>query len=230
MGETTVLLVGAKEKISTWILTTLIYSWLIQLRWPLYTNSQYRPFEFGVSEEKILGNDLHRLKLISNFLFRDFAYVAKEKDNAVRIYKCHVFRCDNTSARTIANTLRDICRNLMMERGLLSKTTEIVDDEHLSVVQQNPVPKNEILGREMLFFLAVFLSIEFLEFSFISNTHGRATRGSSMYLSRLCLCRKTFRNWSPSCCNRESFEYSSRREMACRSCSYFSDFDFDHNC
>ncbi|CAF4204606.1 unnamed protein product, partial [Adineta steineri] len=28
---------------------------------------------------------------------RDFAYVAKDKDRSVRIYKCHVFRCDNTS-------------------------------------------------------------------------------------------------------------------------------------
>ncbi|CAF2518022.1 unnamed protein product [Rotaria sp. Silwood2] len=60
---------------------------------------------------------------------RDFAYVAKDKDRSTRIYKCHVFRCDNTSARTIANTLRDICRNLMIERGLLSKTTEILSDD-----------------------------------------------------------------------------------------------------
>jgi hypothetical protein len=63
------------------------------------------------------------------FVFRDFAYVAKDKDRSVRIYKCHVFRCDNTSARTIANTLRDICRNLMIERGLLTETTEIFDDD-----------------------------------------------------------------------------------------------------
>ncbi|CAF3211947.1 unnamed protein product [Rotaria socialis] len=59
---------------------------------------------------------------------RDFAYVAKDKDRSAHTYKCHVFRCDNTSARTIANTLRDICRNLMIQRGLLSKTTEILGD------------------------------------------------------------------------------------------------------
>ncbi|CAF4298263.1 unnamed protein product, partial [Rotaria magnacalcarata] len=59
---------------------------------------------------------------------RDFAYVAKDKDRSTHTYKCHVFRCDNASARTIANTLRDICRNLMIERGLLSKTTEILGD------------------------------------------------------------------------------------------------------
>jgi len=60
---------------------------------------------------------------------RDFAYVAKDKDRSARVYKCHVFRCDNTSARIIANTLRDICRNLMIERGLLNKTTEISSDD-----------------------------------------------------------------------------------------------------
>lgn len=30
---------------------------------------------------------------------------------------CHVFRCD-TAARTIANTLRDICKRIMIERSL----------------------------------------------------------------------------------------------------------------
>ena len=65
---------------------------------------------------------------IAWILSRDFAYVAKDKDRSAKIYKCHVFRCDNTSARTIANTLRDICRNLMMERGLLNQTTEILPD------------------------------------------------------------------------------------------------------
>ncbi|CAF1413928.1 unnamed protein product [Adineta steineri] len=67
---------------------------------------------------------------------RDFAYVAKDKDRSVRIYKCHVFRCDNTSARIIANTLRDICRNLMIERGLLTKTNEISND-NLSIHKQS---------------------------------------------------------------------------------------------
>ncbi len=70
-----------------------------------------------------------------NFDFRDFAYVAKDKDRSTRIYKCHVFRCDNTSARTIANTLRDTCRNLMIERGLLTKPSEI-SEEDLSILKQ----------------------------------------------------------------------------------------------
>ncbi|UJR30728.1 hypothetical protein I4U23_018248 [Adineta vaga] len=60
---------------------------------------------------------------------RDFAYVAKDKDRMKNIYKCHVFRCDNTSARIIANTLRDVCKNLMIERGLLAATKESSTDE-----------------------------------------------------------------------------------------------------
>lgn len=44
---------------------------------------------------------------------RDFAYVARDRSS--KRYMCHVFRCD-TPARTIANTLRDICKRLMLER------------------------------------------------------------------------------------------------------------------
>jgi len=50
--------------------------------------------------------------------FRDFAYVAR--DNLSNNYMCHVFRCD-TPARHIANTLRDICKKIMMERTLQQK-------------------------------------------------------------------------------------------------------------
>lgn len=60
---------------------------------------------------------------------RDFAHVAKDKDRTKNIYKCHVFRCDNTSARIIANTLRDVCKNLMIERGLLNAMKESSPDE-----------------------------------------------------------------------------------------------------
>ncbi|XP_052794457.1 amyloid beta precursor protein binding family B member 2-like isoform X2 [Mya arenaria] len=49
---------------------------------------------------------------------RDFAYVARE--NLSQNYMCHVFRCD-TPARHIANTLRDICKKIMMERTLQQK-------------------------------------------------------------------------------------------------------------
>ena len=46
---------------------------------------------------------------------RDFAYVAR--DRVSKKHKCHVFRCD-TPARQIANTLRDICKKIMLERSL----------------------------------------------------------------------------------------------------------------
>ncbi|VBB27992.1 unnamed protein product [Acanthocheilonema viteae] len=44
---------------------------------------------------------------------RDFAYVARDRNS--RRFMCHVFRCD-TPARTIASTLRDICKRLMLQR------------------------------------------------------------------------------------------------------------------
>ncbi|XGW17255.1 hypothetical protein V3C99_002117 [Haemonchus contortus] len=44
---------------------------------------------------------------------RDFAYVARDRNS--RRFMCHVFRCD-TPAKTIANTLRDICKRLMLHR------------------------------------------------------------------------------------------------------------------
>ncbi|XP_050060717.1 protein Fe65 homolog isoform X2 [Aphis gossypii] len=56
---------------------------------------------------------------------RDFAYVAR--DRITRRHMCHVFRCD-MPARTIANTLRDICKKIMIERSLqqnISRSTDI---------------------------------------------------------------------------------------------------------
>lgn len=46
---------------------------------------------------------------------RDFAYVAR--DRVTRKHMCHVFRCD-IPARIIANTLRDICKKIMIARSL----------------------------------------------------------------------------------------------------------------
>ncbi|XP_045489409.1 protein Fe65 homolog isoform X2 [Pieris rapae] len=46
---------------------------------------------------------------------RDFAYVAR--DRVTRKHMCHVFRCE-APARSIANTLRDICKRIMIERSL----------------------------------------------------------------------------------------------------------------
>ncbi|XP_044736073.1 protein Fe65 homolog isoform X2 [Chrysoperla carnea] len=55
---------------------------------------------------------------------RDFAYVAR--DRTTRKHMCHVFRCD-MPARTIANTLRDICKRIMIERSLQQSLAKPVD-------------------------------------------------------------------------------------------------------
>lgn len=55
---------------------------------------------------------------------RDFAYVAR--DRTTRKHMCHVFRCD-MPARTIANTLRDICKKIMIERSLQQNLGKVVD-------------------------------------------------------------------------------------------------------
>lgn len=61
-----------------------------------------------------------RMKL----LFRDFAYVAR--DRTTRKHMCHVFRCD-IPARTIANTLRDICKKIMIERSQHQNLAKPID-------------------------------------------------------------------------------------------------------
>ena len=48
------------------------------------------------------------------------------RDKASRKHMCHVFRCD-TPARTIANTLRDICKKIMIERSLQQNITKPMD-------------------------------------------------------------------------------------------------------
>uniref|UniRef100_A0A0N4Z2I0 PID domain-containing protein n=1 Tax=Parastrongyloides trichosuri TaxID=131310 RepID=A0A0N4Z2I0_PARTI len=56
---------------------------------------------------------------------RDFAYVAR--DPTTRRFLCHVFRCD-TPAKAIANTLRDICKRLMLSRRVNAlETASMVD-------------------------------------------------------------------------------------------------------
>ncbi|XP_020709801.2 protein Fe65 homolog isoform X1 [Athalia rosae] len=55
---------------------------------------------------------------------RDFAYVSR--DRSTRKHMCHVFRCD-MPARTIANTLRDICKKIMIERSLHQNLAKPVD-------------------------------------------------------------------------------------------------------
>ncbi|GFG29315.1 hypothetical protein Cfor_01214, partial [Coptotermes formosanus] len=68
---------------------------------------------------------------------RDFAYVAR--DRITRKHMCHVFRCD-IPARTIANTLRDICKKIMIERSLqqnLAKPIDIIGKSGLATRPTN---------------------------------------------------------------------------------------------
>ncbi|XP_066258029.1 protein Fe65 homolog isoform X1 [Euwallacea similis] len=58
---------------------------------------------------------------------RDFAYVAR--DRTTRKHMCHVFRCD-MPARTIANTLRDICKKIMIERSLQQNLGKSIVDQN----------------------------------------------------------------------------------------------------
>ncbi|KRZ57006.1 Amyloid beta A4 precursor protein-binding family B member 2 [Trichinella nativa] len=74
---------------------------------------------------------------------RDFAYVARDRNS--RRFMCHVFRCD-TPARTIANTLRDICKRLMMEKrpnSLLPGRNENSYRRKPVVVDSFPTPMEE---------------------------------------------------------------------------------------
>ncbi|XP_022251249.1 protein Fe65 homolog isoform X2 [Limulus polyphemus] len=54
---------------------------------------------------------------------RDFAYVAR--DRVTRKQMCHVFRCD-IPARIIANTLRDLCKKIMLERSYQQNFANLV--------------------------------------------------------------------------------------------------------
>ena len=66
------------------------------------------------------------------FNFRDFAYVARDRSS--RRHMCHVFRCD-TPARNIANKLRDICKQIMLERTLAQQQAT------QQAMQPKPEPK-----------------------------------------------------------------------------------------
>ncbi|XP_078323905.1 protein Fe65 homolog isoform X2 [Crassostrea virginica] len=87
---------------------------------------------------------------------RDFAYVARDK--TTRKHMCHVFRCD-TPARHIANTLRDICKKIMLERHLeqnavvqrLSRPTDLPNLEK---------PNGQTNGQKMSF-QSLYNSISF---------------------------------------------------------------------
>ncbi|KAL6728459.1 hypothetical protein Aduo_010231 [Ancylostoma duodenale] len=72
---------------------------------------------------------------------RDFAYVARDRNS--RRFMCHVFRCD-TPAKTIANTLRDICKRLMMHRRPTSlHAIDAVPERRVIRTDGLPTPNEE---------------------------------------------------------------------------------------
>ncbi|RCN23668.1 hypothetical protein ANCCAN_30645 [Ancylostoma caninum] len=74
-------------------------------------------------------------------IFRDFAYVARDRNS--RRFMCHVFRCD-TPAKTIANTLRDICKRLMMHRRPTSlHAIDAVPERRVIRTDGLPTPNEE---------------------------------------------------------------------------------------
>lgn len=56
------------------------------------------------------------------------------RDRTTRKHMCHVFRCD-IPARTIANTLRDICKKIMIERSLQQNLAKPIDISEYKPVQ-----------------------------------------------------------------------------------------------
>lgn len=90
-------------------------------------------------------------------LYRDFAYVARDKDT--RILKCHVFRCD-TPAKAIATSLHEICSRIMAERkiakaamgGALHDRQTGVD---LPLAAEFPTPKTELVQKFQVLYLGM---------------------------------------------------------------------------
>ncbi len=74
---------------------------------------------------KWLCNITKQVESGKRYSLRDFTYVAKGEYWTTRIYKCYVFRYENTLAQTTANTWHDICRNLMIECGLRNTAAEL---------------------------------------------------------------------------------------------------------
>ncbi|XP_071088512.1 amyloid beta precursor protein binding family B member 2-like isoform X3 [Haliotis cracherodii] len=81
---------------------------------------------------------------------RDFAYVARDKMS--RRHMCHVFRCD-TPARQIANTLRDICKKIMVERTAMQRLSRPTDLPNLEKTNQ---PNGQKLSFQSLYSNASF--------------------------------------------------------------------------
>lgn len=105
---------------------------------------QIRVWGVGKDNARLLLGILHFLH--KYHLFRDFAYVARDKNT--RRFLCHVFRCDSP-AKIIANSLRDICKSLMAQR------------RPASLHAFGTIPEKRITSKQCLYY---YLEITFVAF------------------------------------------------------------------
>jgi amyloid beta (A4) precursor protein-binding family B protein 2 (Fe65-like) len=72
---------------------------------------------------------------------------------------CHVFRCD-TPARQIANTLRDICQKIMLERskGLVPDAGHSLTQRSLAITRPNNLPVGQLPDGQKITFESLFNS------------------------------------------------------------------------
>ena len=78
------------------------------------------------------------------------------RDRVTRKHMCHVFRCD-TPARQIANTLRDICQKIMLERskGLVPDST---GTKSLGITRPNNLPVTQVPDGQKITFESLYNS------------------------------------------------------------------------
>uniref|UniRef100_A0A3B4ZWK3 Amyloid beta A4 precursor protein-binding family B member 2-like n=1 Tax=Stegastes partitus TaxID=144197 RepID=A0A3B4ZWK3_9TELE len=85
--------------------------------------------------------------------FRDFAYVARDKNT--RVLKCHVFRCD-TPAAAIATSLHEICSKIMAERKSAKAAAGSSSQNGSDVpLQEFPMPKTELVQKFHVLYLGM---------------------------------------------------------------------------
>ncbi len=69
------------------------------------------------------------------------------RDRSTRRFMCHVFRCD-TPARTIANTLRDICKRLMTDRRSGAGTPAVTNGQQDAIDSGGSLRGRRAITRE----------------------------------------------------------------------------------
>uniref|UniRef100_A0A8C9Y5J8 Amyloid beta protein binding family B member 3 n=1 Tax=Sander lucioperca TaxID=283035 RepID=A0A8C9Y5J8_SANLU len=93
----------------------------------------------------------------NNGRFRDFAFVAGDKDSCV--LKCHVFRC-NAPAKAIATALHEMCSKMMTSEKTLMRPSRSLTMDSISP---------EDLPRQVEFLEAVRQQVQKFEVQYIGN-------------------------------------------------------------